>query len=93
MNIYGNLISNFFGFSKLIISHECGAHRGVVNINVIGRIVFTMNVKLENVEKNVVRLEIELDAATFEEGIKKAYLKNVRKFNVPGFRKERLQEI
>lgn len=46
-----------------------------------------MNVKLENVEKNVVRLEIELDAATFEEGIKKAYSKNVRKFNVPGFRK------
>lgn len=46
-----------------------------------------MNVKLENVEKNVVRLEIELDAATFEEGVKKAYSKNVRKFNVPGFRK------
>ena len=46
-----------------------------------------MNVKLENVEKNVVRLEIELDAATFEDGIKKAYFKNVRKFNVPGFRK------
>lgn len=46
-----------------------------------------MSVKVENVEKNVVRLEIELDAATFEDGIKKAYFKNVRKFNVPGFRK------
>lgn len=46
-----------------------------------------MSVKLENVEKNVVRLEIELDAATFEEGVKKAFLKNGRKFNVPGFRK------
>jgi trigger factor len=46
-----------------------------------------MNVKVENVEKNVVRLEIELDAAAFEDGIKKAYFKNVRKFNVPGFRK------
>jgi len=80
-------VFNKVGFSKLIISHGCGAHRGVVNINVIGRIVFTMNAKLENVEKNVVRLEIELDAATFEEGVKKAYLKNVRKYNVPGFRK------
>jgi trigger factor len=46
-----------------------------------------MNVKVENVEKNMVRLEIELDAATFEDGVKKAYFKNVRKFNVPGFRK------
>lgn len=46
-----------------------------------------MNVKIENVEKNVVQLEIEVDAAKFEEGMQKSYLKNVSKFNVPGFRK------
>lgn len=46
-----------------------------------------MNVKLENAEKNVVQLEIEVDAAKFEEGMQKSYLKNVSKFNVPGFRK------
>ena len=46
-----------------------------------------MNVKIEDVEKNVVKLEIEVDAAKFEEGMQKSYLKNVSKFNVPGFRK------
>jgi trigger factor len=46
-----------------------------------------MNAKVENVEKNVVQLEIEVDAAKFEEGMQKSYLKNVSKFNVPGFRK------
>ena len=46
-----------------------------------------MNVKVENVEKNVVQLEIEVDAAKFEEGMQKSYLKNVSKFSIPGFRK------
>jgi len=46
-----------------------------------------MNVKIEDVEKNVVQLEIEVDAAKFEEGMQKSYLKNVSKFNIPGFRK------
>ena len=46
-----------------------------------------MNVKLENKEKNVVQLEIEVDAAKFEEGMQKSFLKNAKKFNVPGFRK------
>ncbi len=45
-----------------------------------------MKVKVENVEKNVVQLEIEVDAAKFEEGMQQSYLKNVKKFNVPGFR-------
>lgn len=43
--------------------------------------------KMEDVEKNVVQLEIEVDAAKFEEGMQKSYKKNVGKFNVPGFRK------
>ncbi|ACL75187.1 trigger factor [Ruminiclostridium cellulolyticum] len=46
-----------------------------------------MKVKVENVEKNVVQLEIEVDTAKFEEGMQQSYLKNVKKFNVPGFRK------
>jgi trigger factor len=46
-----------------------------------------MKVKVENLEKNVVQLEIEVDAAKFEEGMQKSYLKNVSKFSVPGFRK------
>src|SRR5689334_9111703 len=46
-----------------------------------------MNVKVENIEKNVVQLEIEVDAAKFEEGMQKSFLKNAGKFNIPGFRK------
>lgn len=46
-----------------------------------------MNVKVENVEKNVVRLEIEVDSSKFDEGLQKSFLKNSKKFNIPGFRK------
>jgi len=46
-----------------------------------------MNVKIENVEKNVVQLEIEVDAAKFEEGMKRSFFKNAKKFNIPGFRR------
>jgi len=46
-----------------------------------------MNVKVQNLEKNVVELEIEVDAAKFEEGMQSAYIKNRKNFVVPGFRK------
>jgi trigger factor len=46
-----------------------------------------MNVKLERKENNIVELEIEVDAEVFEEGLKKSFQKNVKKFNIPGFRK------
>ncbi|NLW27227.1 trigger factor [Acetivibrio saccincola] len=46
-----------------------------------------MNVKLEKKEKNIVELEIEVDAGVFEEGLEKAFRKNAKRFNVPGFRK------
>jgi len=46
-----------------------------------------MSVKVEKKDKNVVRLEIEVDAAKFEEGLQKSYLKNIKRFNVPGFRR------
>ena len=40
-----------------------------------------MNVKVENVEKNVVQLEIEVDAAKFEEGMQKSFLKNAEVYS------------
>jgi len=46
-----------------------------------------MSVKVEKKEKNTVQLEIEVDAQKFEEGLQKSYLKNMKRFNVPGFRK------
>lgn len=46
-----------------------------------------MNSKLEKVENNVATLEISVSAEKLEEGIMKSYLKNVKKFNIAGFRK------
>ncbi len=38
-------------------------------------------------ETNRVELEIEVDAATFEAAVEKAYRKNINKLNIPGFRR------
>ncbi len=46
-----------------------------------------MNVKMEKIETNVVQLEITVEAEKFNEALKKSYNKNVKRFNVPGFRK------
>lgn len=46
-----------------------------------------MNVTVEKKEKNIIELEITVEASQFSEAIKKAYAKNVKKFNIPGFRK------
>lgn len=46
-----------------------------------------MNSKLEKLENNVATLEISVSAEKLEEGIMKSYLKNVKKFNIAGFRK------
>ncbi len=46
-----------------------------------------MQVKVENAGKNVVQLEIEVDAEKFEQGLQKAFVKNAKKFSIPGFRK------
>ncbi len=43
--------------------------------------------KKTNVEKNVVELEITVPAEEFEKAVQKSYLKNVKKMNVPGFRR------
>lgn len=46
-----------------------------------------MNVKMEKIENNVVKLEITVEAEKFNEAMKKAFAKNAKKFNIPGFRK------
>ena len=45
-----------------------------------------MSVKVENLEKNMAKLVVEVDAAKFDEALKKAYNKNKGRFNLPGFR-------
>lgn len=46
-----------------------------------------MNVNVEKLEKSQVKLSITVDAEKFEEGMNKAFFKNAKYFNVPGFRK------
>ncbi len=46
-----------------------------------------MSVKVETNEKNIVTLEFEVSAEAFEAAMQKAYIKNVKSFNIPGFRK------
>ncbi|MBC7765049.1 MAG: trigger factor [Hyphomonadaceae bacterium] len=46
-----------------------------------------MQTKLEQIEKNIVKLTIEVSTEKFEEGVQKSYLKNAKKYNIPGFRK------
>ncbi len=47
-----------------------------------------MSLKTANkTDTNRVELEVEVDAATFEAAVNKAYKKNIGKMNIPGFRK------
>ncbi len=46
-----------------------------------------MNVKVEKTDKNMITLEIEVAKEVFEEGMEKAYRKNVKSIALPGFRK------
>lgn len=46
-----------------------------------------MQSKVENVGKNIVQLEIEVEAEKFDQGLQKAFQKNSNKFSIPGFRK------
>ena len=46
-----------------------------------------MNAKVEKIENNVVKLEITVGSEKFIEAMKKAFNKNAKKFNIPGFRK------
>ena len=46
-----------------------------------------MKAEKKDLEKNIVELTFEVDADKFEEAIQKSYIKNVKHFNIPGFRK------
>lgn len=46
-----------------------------------------MSSKVENVEKSMVKLTIEVDAETFEKAMQRAYNKNKGKISIQGFRK------
>lgn len=46
-----------------------------------------MKSSVEKTENNKVKLEIEVGIEKFEEGMEKSYKKNVKNFNIPGFRK------
>ena len=46
-----------------------------------------MSLQVENLEKNMAKLTIEVPAEEFDAAIKNAYNKNKNKFSIPGFRK------
>lgn len=46
-----------------------------------------MSVQVENMEKNLAKMTIQVPAEELEKAIQQAYLKNKNQFNVPGFRK------
>jgi len=46
-----------------------------------------MNVKMEKLEKNIIKLEITVEAERFSKSLKKSSVKNSKTINIPGFRK------
>lgn len=46
-----------------------------------------MSLKVENLEKNMIKLTIEVEASELEKAIEKAYQKQKNQINIPGFRK------
>lgn len=46
-----------------------------------------MSVQVENLEKNMAKLTIEVSAEEFEQAVQKTYLRRKNRINMPGFRK------
>ncbi|MCD7751108.1 MAG: trigger factor [Lachnospiraceae bacterium] len=46
-----------------------------------------MSLKVENLEKNMIKMTIEVEAAEFDKALNKAYQQNKAKYSIPGFRK------
>ncbi|MGL4451666.1 MAG: trigger factor [Sarcina sp.] len=46
-----------------------------------------MEVKMQKIDTNLVELEIKVEAKKFDEALQKAFRKNAKSFNIPGFRK------
>ena len=51
-----------------------------------------MSLTVENLEKNMAKLTIEVSAEKFEEAVKKAYNKQKKNISVPGFRKGKVPQ-
>ena len=48
---------------------------------------YTMEAKMEKIDVNIVKFEVKVEAEKFDAALTRAYKKNVKNFNVPGFRK------
>ena len=46
-----------------------------------------MSVQVENMEKNLAKLTVQIPAEDFEKAVQQVFLKNKNRFNIPGFRK------
>ena len=51
-----------------------------------------MSVQVENLEKNMAKLTIEVAAEEVEKAIQEAYLKEKNKISLPAFRRARCRE-
>ena len=52
-----------------------------------------MSVQVENLEKNMAKLTIEVAAEEFEKAVQAAYMKNKNKITIPGFRKGKAPRV
>lgn len=52
-----------------------------------------MSVQVENLEKNMAKLTIEVSAEDFEKAVQAAYMKNKNKITIPGFRKGKAPRV
>ena len=52
-----------------------------------------MSLQVEKLEKNMVKLTVEVPAEQFEAALKTSYNKNKNKFNIPGFRKGKAPQV
>ena len=52
-----------------------------------------MSVQVENLEKNMAKLTIEVAAEDFEKAVQAAYMKNRNKITIPGFRKGKAPRV
>ena len=52
-----------------------------------------MSVQVENLEKNMAKLTVEVSPEDFEKAVQAAYMKNKNRITIPGFRKGKAPRI
>lgn len=52
-----------------------------------------MSVQVENLEKNMAKLTIEVSAEDLEKALEAAYQKQKKQINIPGFRKGKVPRV